>query len=54
MGDRCSMKKSHVGKHCVIGNQVKLVNSIVMDHVTIQEKYGMVGAFPVLNSNRTA
>ncbi|XP_074263010.1 uncharacterized protein LOC141585849 [Silene latifolia] len=35
MGDKCSVKRSVIGRHCRIGSNVKIVNSVVMDHVTI-------------------
>lgn len=35
MGDKCSVKRSVIGRHCRIGSNVKILNSIVMDHVTI-------------------
>ncbi|ONI14218.1 hypothetical protein PRUPE_4G269500 [Prunus persica] len=35
MGDKCSVKRSVIGRHCRIGSNVKVVNSVVMNHVTI-------------------
>lgn len=37
VGEHCSIKKSVVGKHCKIGTGVKILNSVVMDHVTIAD-----------------
>eukprot|EP00126_Sphaerothecum_destruens_P009114 Sdes_comp20428_c0_seq3m14558 len=44
IGDRCSIKKSIVGKHCVIGNNVSLSNCILMDHVHIEDNCKLVGS----------
>lgn len=35
VGDRASIKKSVIGKHCVIHDGVKIINSVIMNHVTI-------------------
>ncbi|KAM5577923.1 hypothetical protein ABKV19_008314 [Rosa sericea] len=37
MGDKCSVKRSVIGRHCRIGSNVKVVNSVVMNHVTIAD-----------------
>lgn len=37
LGDKCSVKRSVVGRHCRIGSNVKIVNSVVMNHVTIDD-----------------
>ncbi|KAF3777784.1 Translation initiation factor eIF-2B subunit gamma [Nymphaea thermarum] len=37
LGDKCSVKRSVIGRHCRIGSGVKIVNSVVMDHVTIED-----------------
>ncbi|KAG1327740.1 translation initiation factor eIF-2B subunit gamma [Cocos nucifera] len=37
MGDKCSVKRSIIGRHCRIGSNVKIVNSVVMNHVTIED-----------------
>jgi translation initiation factor eIF-2B subunit gamma len=39
IGDRCGIKKSVIGKHCVIGNNVKIANSVLLDHVTVKDGY---------------
>lgn len=36
--ERSSVKKSCVGAHCVIGKNVKIANSVIMDHVVIHDK----------------
>ena len=42
-GDKSSIKKSVVGKHCTIGNNVKLVGCILLDHVTIADECQLTG-----------
>lgn len=37
MGDKCSIKRSVVGRHCRIGSGVKIMNSVVMNHVTLED-----------------
>ncbi|KAL6009864.1 hypothetical protein ACLOJK_000295 [Asimina triloba] len=37
LGDKCSVKRSAIGRHCRIGSNVKIVNSVVMNHVTIED-----------------
>ncbi|OAY80535.1 Translation initiation factor eIF-2B subunit gamma [Ananas comosus] len=37
LGDKCSVKRSVIGRHCRISSNVKIVNSVVMDHVTIED-----------------
>lgn len=39
IGARCSIKKSIIGRHCNIGNNVKIINSVIMDYVTIKDGY---------------
>lgn len=36
--ERSSVKKSSVGAHCVIGKNVKIANSVIMDFVVIGDK----------------
>ena len=38
IGERVSVKKSVIGAHCTIGKNVKIVNSVVMDYVEIEDK----------------
>ncbi|PVU91369.1 hypothetical protein BB561_004436 [Smittium simulii] len=35
--DRCQIKKSVIGAHCSIGNNVKLTNCVIHDYVVIQD-----------------
>lgn len=35
--DKCSVKKSVVGRHCRIGSNVKIINSVVMNYVTVED-----------------
>ncbi|GAB4849495.1 hypothetical protein Ancab_004289 [Ancistrocladus abbreviatus] len=44
MGDKCSLKRSVVGRHCRIGSNVKIVNSVVMNHVTIGDGCSIQGS----------
>ncbi|XP_062228883.1 uncharacterized protein LOC133926797 [Phragmites australis] len=37
LGDKCSVKRSVIGRHCRIGSNVKIVNSVVMNHVVIED-----------------
>ena len=39
IGERCSVKKSVIGKSCQIGDNVKIANSVIMGHVIIGNKY---------------
>ncbi|OIW00498.1 hypothetical protein TanjilG_24228 [Lupinus angustifolius] len=44
MGDKCSVKRSVIGRHCRIGANVKVVNSIIMNHVTIGDNCSIQGS----------
>ncbi|KAF8039641.1 hypothetical protein BT93_B1999 [Corymbia citriodora subsp. variegata] len=44
MGDKCSIKRSVIGRHCRIGSNVKIFNSIVMNHVTIGDGCSIHGS----------
>ncbi|KAH7837290.1 hypothetical protein Vadar_012131 [Vaccinium darrowii] len=44
MGDKCSVKRSVLGRHCRIGSNVKVVNSVIMDHVTIGDACSIQGS----------
>ncbi|CAL0324992.1 unnamed protein product [Lupinus luteus] len=44
MGDKCSVKRSVIGRHCRIGANVKVVNSIIMNHVTIGDGCSIQGS----------
>ena len=39
IGERVSVKRSVIGRHCTVGDKVKVANSIIMDHVSILEGY---------------
>nr|GEX44214.1 translation initiation factor eIF-2B subunit gamma [Tanacetum cinerariifolium]GEX55083.1 translation initiation factor eIF-2B subunit gamma [Tanacetum cinerariifolium] len=49
MGDKCSVKRSVIGRHCRIGSGVKVVNSVIMNHVTIGDGCSIQGS--VISSN---
>ncbi|CAH9070671.1 unnamed protein product [Cuscuta europaea] len=49
MGDKCSVKKSIIGRHCRIGSNVKVVNSVVMNHVTIGDGCTIQGSIVCSN-----
>ncbi|KAI9193843.1 hypothetical protein LWI28_000621 [Acer negundo] len=44
MVDKCSVKRSVIGRHCRIGSNVKIVNSVVMNHVTIGDGCSIQGS----------
>ncbi|XP_074583340.1 uncharacterized protein LOC141839491 [Curcuma longa] len=44
LGDKCSVKRSVIGRHCRIGSNVKIVNSVVMNHVTIDDGCSIQGS----------
>ncbi|KAL3621914.1 hypothetical protein CASFOL_034110 [Castilleja foliolosa] len=44
MGDKCSVKKSVIGRHCRIGSNVKIANSVVMNYVTIGDGSSIQGS----------
>lgn len=37
IGEKVNVKKSCIGQHCLIGEKSKLINCILMDHVTVAE-----------------
>lgn len=39
IGEKVSVKRSVIGKHCTIADKVKITNCILMDHVTVCEGY---------------
>ncbi|KAJ0714303.1 putative nucleotidyl transferase domain, nucleotide-diphospho-sugar transferase [Helianthus annuus] len=49
MGDKCSVKRSVIGRHCRIGSNVKIVNSVIMNHVTIGDGCSIQGT--IISSN---
>ncbi|XP_048232220.1 translation initiation factor eIF-2B subunit gamma isoform X3 [Ricinus communis] len=44
MGDKCSVKRSVIGRHCRIGSNVKVVNSVIMNHVTVGDGCSIQGS----------
>lgn len=44
MGDKCSVKRSVLGRHCRIGSNVKVVNSVIMNHITIGDGCSIQGS----------
>ncbi|KAL5707746.1 hypothetical protein ACHQM5_018609 [Ranunculus cassubicifolius] len=44
LGDKCSVKRSVIGRHCRIGSNVKIVNSVVMNHATIGDGCSVQGS----------
>ncbi|KAK9122627.1 hypothetical protein Sjap_012229 [Stephania japonica] len=44
LGDKCSIKRSVIGRHCRIGSNVKIVNSVVMNHATIGDGCSIQGS----------
>lgn len=44
MGDKCSVKRSVIGRHCRIGSNVKVANSVIMNHVTIADGCSIQGS----------
>ena len=38
--ERASIKKSVVGRHCVIGKMTKIVGCVILDHCVIEDGYG--------------
>ena len=39
IGEKVSIKKSVLGKNCTVGDGVKITNSVVMDGVSISQKW---------------
>ena len=37
VGEKCTVKRSVIGTGCTIGNHVKLLNSVLMDRVVVDE-----------------
>lgn len=37
LAERASVKRSTIGHHCCIGDKSKIINSILMDYVTVGE-----------------
>jgi len=45
--ERASIKKSVIGRHCVIGKMTKIVGCVVLDHCVIEDGYViyLIGVF---------
>ena len=41
--ERASIKKSIVGRHCVIGKMTKIVGCVILDHCVIEDGYDSFG-----------
>ncbi|KAJ3010133.1 hypothetical protein HKX48_007571 [Thoreauomyces humboldtii] len=50
IGERCSIKKSVIGRHCTIGKNVKITNSVIMDHVVIEDFVKLDGCIVSMNA----
>ena len=51
VGERTSVKKSVIGRHCVIGKMVKVVGCVILDHCVIADGYASsLYHFAALNS----
>ena len=37
--ERASIKKSVIGRHCVIGKMTKIVGCVILDHCVIEDGY---------------
>ncbi|XP_024398106.1 uncharacterized protein [Physcomitrium patens] len=51
LGERCSVKRSVVGRHCRIGSNVKIMNSVVMDYVTVEDGCTIQNSIICSNAN---
>lgn len=49
LGDKCSVKRSVVGRHCRIGSNVKIMNSVLMNYVTVEDGSVIQGC--IISSN---
>lgn len=56
IGERNQIKRSNIGRGCTIGDSVKIINSVLMDHVTVQDGCGARGGVrrPARGLRRTA
>lgn len=46
--ERTSIKKSVIGKHCVIGKLVKILGCVILDHCVIADGYVDESQHPLL------
>lgn len=51
LGEKCSIKKSVVGRHCRIGSNVKIINSVVMNYVTVEDGCTIQNSIICSNAN---
>ena len=50
--ERAIIKKSIVGRHCVIGKMAKIVGCVILDHCIIEDGYGLLDAHVSVPSYR--
>jgi translation initiation factor eIF-2B subunit gamma len=48
--ERAIIKKSVVGRHCVIGKMTKIVGCVILDHCVIEDGYDPLDIVPSHNS----
>ena len=41
VAEKCSIKRTVIGRHCNVAARVKLTNSVLMDNVQVCEEYMM-------------
>lgn len=51
IGEKVSIKRSIIGKHCSIGDKCKIANSLIMDYVTVSESCNIQGSIICANSH---
>ncbi|CAG5133501.1 unnamed protein product [Candidula unifasciata] len=51
IGEKVSVKKSVIGKHCKIADKVRITNSVIMDHVTIQDSCNIINCIIADSAN---
>ena len=44
VGERTTIRRSVVGAHCIIGKNVKVINSVLMNHVQLADGYVTTGS----------
>jgi translation initiation factor eIF-2B subunit gamma len=44
VSERVTIKKSVIGRHCVIGKMAKIVGCILFDHCVVEDGYGFFRA----------
>ncbi len=43
--ERATIKRSVIGKHCVIGKMTRIVGCVILDHCVIADGYGSRSVF---------